>query len=355
MSLKVEIKKKYKDFDLNISLDNGGKALGLLGASGCGKSLTLRCIAGLETPDWGRIILNDRVLFDSEKNINLPVSLRRISMLFQSYALFPNMTVRENIAIGIKDKTKRKKGPEIYAEMLQLNRILEKYPHQISGGEQQRVAIARMLGNEPEVMMFDEPFSALDTYLKHQLEIQLLELLLSYDGDLMMVSHNREELYTFCELIAVVKQGSIIEFGSKEDIFRRPTRLSTARLSGCKNVSRARKLSEYEVEALDWNLRLSTREPVPDHTSFIGIRAHDIIPLLNAGEENVVPVSLLRIIESSHECHLFLQGGNESNTRYSCTISRKDWTKVYEEKAPEFISLPTESLILMTKDDKSVL
>jgi molybdate transport system ATP-binding protein len=351
MSLRVEISKQYKDFKLDINLINDGRSFGLLGASGCGKSLTLRCIAGLETPDHGRIILNDRVLFDSEKGINIPVQQRRIGMLFQSYALFPNMTVRENIQIGIRDRDRKKQISEELVEMLQLNGVLEKYPHQISGGEQQRVAIARMLGNEPEVMMFDEPFSALDTYLKHQLELQLLELFRSYKGDLMMVSHNREELYTFCDMIAVVKQGSIIEFGSKTNIFRRPTHLSTARLSGCKNISRARKKSEYVVEALDWKLLLRTEQRVGDNVSYVGIRAHDIIPTVSAQVENSLPVSLLRITESSHECHLFLQGKDWGNARFSCMIPRKEWTGVFQEKITDYVCLPKEQLLLMTEDN----
>ena len=350
MSLKVQITKQYKNFNLEVCFDNDGRALGLLGASGSGKSLTLRCIAGLETPDQGKIILNGRVLFDSEKGINLPVRQRRVGMLFQSYALFPNMSVRDNILIGIRNRSKSKKLLEMYAEILQLSGVLEKYPHQISGGEQQRAAIARMLGNEPEVMMFDEPFSALDTYLKHQLQLQLLELLRSYVGDLMMVSHNREELYTFCDLIAVVKQGSVIEFGSKTDIFRKPSHLSTARLSGCKNISRARKISEHEVEAMDWKLSLRTTQSITDSISYVGIRAHDIIPSPLVREENCVPVSLLGCLENSHECHLFLQGKEWGDARFSCAIPLNEWLEEYQEKAPEFLFLPKERLLLLTKD-----
>lgn len=350
MSLRVEIRKKYKDFNLDVCFENDGKAMGLLGASGCGKSLTLRCIAGIETPDRGRIILNDRVLFDSEHHINLPVQQRRIGMLFQSYALFPNMSVRDNILIGIRNRSKQMKMLEMYVEMLQLNSVLEKFPNQISGGEQQRVAIARMLGNEPEVMMFDEPFSALDTYLKHQLELQLMELLRSYEGDILMVSHNKEELYTFCDLIAVVKQGSIIEFGTKTDIFRRPTHLSTARLSGCKNISRARKKSDHEVEALDWRLVLRTEQKVSDNVRYVGIRAHDIMPVISAQEDNSVSVTIINISESSHECHLLLQGKEWGNARFCWMLSCKEWIRVYKEKVPGYICLPKEQLILLSED-----
>jgi molybdate transport system ATP-binding protein len=208
-----------------------------------------------------------------------------------------------------------------------------------------------MLGNEPEVMMFDEPFSALDSYLKHQLGLQLLELLRSYEGDMIMVSHNREELYTYCDLIAVVKMGNIIEFGSKTDVFLRPTHLSTAKLCGCKNISRARKISEYEIEALDWKICLRTEQSISEYIRYVGIRAHDIIPLTLAREENCVPVSLLGISESTHECHLFLQGKEWGNASFISVISRKDWIRAYQEKEPEFLFLPKDQLLLLTEDD----
>lgn len=350
MSLRVEIRKQYKDFCLEVCFDNKGRTMGLLGASGCGKSLTLKCIAGIETPDEGKIILNDRVLFDSEHRINLPVQQRRTGLLFQSYALFPNMSVRENIRIGIRDKAKEKALLDTYVVMLRLERILDQYPHQISGGEQQRVAIARMLVNEPEIMMFDEPFSALDSYLKYKLELELGEVLKSCCGDLVMVSHNREELYTFCDTIAVVRRGKIIEFGPKTGIFHQPTHLSTARLTGCKNISRARKKSDYVVEALDWRLLLQTEQRVEDNISYVGIRAHDVLPAASSRSENVVPVTLIRLTEGSHEFQLFLQNSDWGAARFSWIVSYQDWKKLYLEKAPEYISLPKQQLLLLTED-----
>jgi molybdate transport system ATP-binding protein len=350
MSLRVEIRKQYKDFCLEVCFDNKGKAMGLLGASGCGKSLTLKCIAGIETPDQGKIILNDRVLFDSENRINLPVQQRRTGLLFQSYALFPNMSVRENIRIGVRNKAKEKALIDTYVSMLRLERVLDQYPHQISGGEQQRVAIARMLVNEPEVMMFDEPFSALDSYLKHKLELELGEALKSCQGDLVMVSHNREELYTFCDAIAVVRQGKIIEFGPKAGVFHKPFHLSTARLTGCKNISRARKKSDYVVEALDWRILLQTDQRVEDNISYVGIRAHDVLPSVSPRSENVVPVTLLRLSEGTHEFQLFLQNSEWGAARFSWMVSCHDWIKLYQEKAPRYISMPRERLLLL-KDD----
>ena len=178
MSLQAAIKKRFSGFSLDVSLNTDGGVMGILGASGSGKSMTLKCIAGIETPDEGRIVLNGRVLFDSEKHINLPPQKRKVGYLFQNYALFPNMTVETNIAAGLSGSKEEKQ--EAVARMIRLFKLegLEKrYPSQLSGGQQQRVALARILVYEPDVIMLDEPFSALDYYLKEQLQFQVREVL----------------------------------------------------------------------------------------------------------------------------------------------------------------------------------
>ena len=166
MSLFVDIRKKLKGFSLNVSFETNGDYLGVLGSSGSGKSMTLKCIAGIETPDEGLIILNGKVLFDSKKKINLKPQERNIGYLFQNYALFPNMTVEKNIGIGLKGSKyeKNRKINEII-EAFHLQGLEKKYPRQLSGGQQQRVALARCIIYKPDVLMLDEPFSALDTYL----------------------------------------------------------------------------------------------------------------------------------------------------------------------------------------------
>lgn len=155
---------------------------------------------GSRRPDEGRIVLNDRVLFDSEKKINLTPQKRNVGYLFQNYALFPNMTVEANIAAGLKCPEREKQ--EIVREMIRLFKMegLEKrYPSQLSGGQQQRTALARILAYEPDVIMLDEPFSALDFYLKEQLQLQVKEVLKNYSGDALLVTHSRDEVYRFCE------------------------------------------------------------------------------------------------------------------------------------------------------------
>ena len=175
MSLYVDIEKRLGAFRLQSKFEVADETLALLGASGCGKSMTLKCIAGIVPPDRGRIVLNGRVLFDSEKKIDLTPQQRRVGYLFQQYALFPNMTVEQNILCGIRAGSRSEKR-SLAAEKLRMFRLegLEKkYPAQLSGGQQQRVALARILCSEPQAILLDEPFSALDSYLKWNLELEL--------------------------------------------------------------------------------------------------------------------------------------------------------------------------------------
>ncbi|HHX36850.1 MAG TPA: ATP-binding cassette domain-containing protein, partial [Clostridiaceae bacterium] len=233
MKLKVDIRKRLKNFDLVVDFVHEEGVLGLLGHSGCGKSMTLKCIAGIETPDEGCIILNDRVLFDSAKGINVKPRYRNVGYLFQRYVLFPNMTVRENILAGMlaRKLSNKEKIVEDYVESMYLHGLAEQYPHQLSGGEQQRVALARMLVTNPEILLLDEPFSALDTFLKQQMEHTMFDLFDRYGGGVIYVTHNRDEINRFCDWVAVMDRGRIVEFLSRQSLFERPTHLSTAKLS----------------------------------------------------------------------------------------------------------------------------
>ncbi len=286
MSLQATIKKKFSGFSLDVSFDTDGGIMGILGASGSGKSMTLKCIAGIETPDEGRIVLNGRVLFDSEKHINLPPQKRKVGYLFQNYALFPNMTVETNIAAGLSGSRAQKQAA--VARMIRLFKLegLEKrYPAQLSGGQQQRVALARILVYEPDVIMLDEPFSALDYYLKEQLQFQVREVLRGYTGDVLMVSHSRDEVYRFCEKSIILNRGQVAMKGETRAIFQKPENVTAARLTGCKNFSRIKRLGDYEVEALDWGLTLQTAEKVSDAIAYIGIRAHEFYPAKGGANE----------------------------------------------------------------------
>lgn len=209
--LEVQIYKKLAEFDLDVSFQVDDNILGLMGASGSGKSMTLKCIAGIETPDQGRIVLNNRVLFDSEKKINVPIQKRNVGYMFQSYALFTNMNVYENISVGLRAR-KVKDVDIVVQKVMQQFRIFElasRYPKQLSGGQRQRVELARLIAYEPDVLLLDEPFSALDEDLKKDL-LQELKSELQISKPVIFVSHDKEEVNYLCDLKYKIKQGEII-------------------------------------------------------------------------------------------------------------------------------------------------
>ncbi|MFT4143861.1 MAG: ATP-binding cassette domain-containing protein [Mobilitalea sp.] len=348
MSLEVSIDKQYKNFTLSVNFDTQQESTGLLGASGCGKSLTLKCIAGIVTPDRGRIVLNNKVLFDSEKKINLPARERKVGYMFQQYALFPNMTVSENISIAVSGKKDKKEVLDKLLQLLRIERLRNHYPQQLSGGEQQRVALARMLAYEAKVLMFDEPFSALDSFLKEQLQQELLEVLTAYQGEILMVSHSRDELYRFSEKIIIIDRGRIVEEGKKQDIFNHPTYVTSAKLTGCKNISRAVKLSDYQIKAIDWNVILRTDVLVNNEVNFVGIRAHHIQAAHNQNEENMVPVSLQGFSEGPFEKRLILKASTETEeNKLWWIVPNPVWKRDFDETLPNKITLPKEHLLLL--------
>src|SRR5665647_2717678 len=245
MSLEVNITNKLPGFELKVDFKADNDILGFLGASGSGKSMTLRCIAGIETPDTGKIVLNGRVLFDSENKINIPIRERKVGFLFQNYALFPNMTVEQNIGFGLDKsipKIERSKIINKKIKDLQLSGMEKRYPYQLSGGQQQRVALARALVVDPEIILLDEPFSALDEHLRNNMIIQLKEDLIDFKGTSIFVTHNMEEAYQLCNNIIIIAGGCIDATGHKDVIFNNPPTLYSAKLTGCKNISKARKV-----------------------------------------------------------------------------------------------------------------
>lgn len=209
--LEVQIYKKLAEFDLDVSFQVNDNILGLMGASGSGKSMTLKCIAGIETPDQGRIVLNDRVLFDSEKKINVPIQKRNVGYMFQSYALFPNMNVYENISVGLR--ARKVKDVDIVTQKVmkqfQISELASRYSKQLSGGQRQRVALARLMAYEPDVLLLDEPFSALDEDLKEDL-LRELKSELQISKPVIFVSHNKEEVNELCDFKYKIKQGEIV-------------------------------------------------------------------------------------------------------------------------------------------------
>ncbi|THB64076.1 MAG: ATP-binding cassette domain-containing protein, partial [Spirochaetaceae bacterium] len=223
--LLVEISKKLPGFTLNVGFScHKGEVTGLLGASGSGKSMTLRCLAGLEKPDEGRIIIDGQTFFDSAAGINVPPRQRSCGYLFQQYALFPHMTVAQNMAIGLsgyakKNKLTRSQRQDQVMQMLgrlEMESLATKYPSQLSGGQQQRTALGRMLLGRPQSILLDEPFSALDSFLRRQIEYDLSTAMRDFDGYQFFVSHDRDEIFRMCSQIVVLAKGSVEVSGDRQ-------------------------------------------------------------------------------------------------------------------------------------------
>ena len=223
MKLQVDLEKKVKTGTIQLEFSLENEVLGILGRSGCGKSVTLKCIAGILQPEKGKIQLDDRVLYDSGRNISRKARERRIGYLFQNYALFPNLTVLENICFSLKRSDRE--GQAYARELMErfyLTEVADSYPAILSGGQQQRTAMARMLAARPEVLLLDEPFSALDSFLRREMEREVREVLKSFGGVSILVSHNKEEIRRLTQRCMVMEQGKIAELGRTEEIFARP-------------------------------------------------------------------------------------------------------------------------------------
>ena len=340
MSLKVNIKKRLGNFNLDVAFETERGVFAILGASGCGKSMTLKCIAGIETPDEGRIELNGRVLYDSAKKINLTPQKRRVGYMFQDYALFPNMTVEQNIKAGMGKHPEEEKVRS-YINRFRLEGMEKHYPAQLSGGQKQRVAMARMIASEPDILLLDEPFSALDSYLKWELEQEMRDMLAEVQKPVLFVSHNRDEVYRLCSMVSCIDHGKMEVIEKTKEFFHNPKTKTAAVLSGCKNISAAEIVDNNHIKALGWGITLCVSE-IPEETKAVGIRAHSFYPVnaeqipgkesaanesrvsvIQEGtglkkyrnpvqEENIFKIEESRIIEDPFECNISFRPSKES-------------------------------------------
>lgn len=298
MALSVDIRKKLGSFHLDVRFEaEQGTPLALLGASGCGKSVTLRCIAGILKPDEGRITLDGTVLYDSAAGIDLPPQRRRVGYLFQQYALFPNMTVRQNIAAAVPNRQERNVQTVELLRRFRLEEVASQRPWQLSGGQQQRCALARILASAPRAILLDEPFSALDGYLQDQLEVELAQTLEQFSGPVVWVSHDRGEVFRNCPQVCVMDRGTSQPVTSLEALFRSPGTEAAARLSGCQTCVRAvpDRDDVFDIFLPEWGLSLSCGRSVPPETRSVGIRAQYVRPAA-PGEKNAFACVIVRQI-----------------------------------------------------------
>ena len=322
--------------------------LAILGASGCGKSMTLKCIAGIEKPDRGRIVLDDIVLFDSEKHIDLKPQKRQVGYLFQQYALFPNMTALQNVMCGVRSGSKAEKR-QIAMDMLSrlhLDGCENQKPAQLSGGQQQRCALARILVNEPKVLLLDEPFSALDAHLRFNTERQVENIIKEFGGTVIFVSHDRDEVFRLTDNIAVMESGTLSTMGEKHEVFSEPLTVGGAILTGCKNISEIEITASDRVYAGDWGLELTVYD-VSDDIKAVGIRMHDIIL---ADQENTSVNSfrckVMGEIENPFSYSIMLlPDGIDSSKYILMDLDKSEWNKIRSDSLT--IEIPPEKVLLL--------
>ncbi|MBU3113515.1 sulfate/molybdate ABC transporter ATP-binding protein [Clostridium lacusfryxellense] len=357
MSLEVNITKNLPGFKLKVEFKADNYTLGFLGASGSGKSMTLRCIAGIETPDSGKIVLNGRVLFDSENNINIPIRERKVGFLFQNYALFPNMTVEQNIGFGLDKSIPKIERSKIINKKimdLQLRGMEKRYPYQLSGGQQQRVALARALVVDPEIILLDEPFSALDEHLRNNMMLQLKEDLKDFKKTSIFVTHNIEEAYQLCNDIIIIAEGRIDASGHKNDIFNNPPTLYAMKLTGCKNISKAKKIGNNisgitVIKAIDWGCRITFNSELEDNITDIGIRAHYLELNEDGSDVNTFNCWIVSTGETLFRTMVYLKfsepTANNKDYHIIWDISKEEWDLIKNIPLPLKIRINPDKVI----------
>ncbi len=361
----VDIKKNLNKFNLDINISMCEKRISFLGASGSGKSMTLRCIAGLVKPNEGQIILGDKVLFDSKRGIDVAIQDRKIGYLFQDYALFPHMTVTQNIGFAllntqpyikknglknflVKKKLKANILNKVHEKikMMKLNGLENKFPSQLSGGQQQRVALARALMVEPEILLLDEPFSALDNHLRYEMENQLLEILNSYHGTTILVSHNINEAYSISKELAIFSEGSISAYGKKDTLFQYPPNEAAAKMTGCKNILNALPISNEVVNISTFKRPFKIKQSILSSFNKVGIREHHIKLAQHNEDTNVIECKIVGTSVSTFNVIIYLKEVHSTSVNYDLRwdIPKEKWEQVKQLPQPLYIKLDEEKL-----------
>lgn len=347
MAVKVKLKRSFDGFCLDDEFASSSRRIGILGASGSGKSMTLKGIAGIEQMDQSYIEINGRILADSEKKIWLSPQERRVGYMFQNYALFPTQTVERNIMAGLQGtKAEKLRRVNEMIEKFQLGGLEKRLPGELSGGQQQRVALARIMAYEPALILLDEPFAALDGFMRERLQQELLEMLEEYEGTIILVSHDRDEIYRFSEEIFVMDQGRMICGGDRKQIFHHPVKERAARLTGCKNIAPVKVIDGYSFDVEDWGVTVHCREPLPQRLDFIGYRAHDFIPVWDEGEENCISVELKSSAELPFERRYYLKSKAEDICWF---VQREMEAQITRKGLPRYLQIDPERILYLER------
>lgn len=301
MSVKVELKKQYneadtsktkdtkKSFILDVSFEMENELVVLFGPSGSGKTTLFKCISGITELDDGKIIVGNKIYFDKNKKINLPIQKRNLGYVFQNYTLFPHMNVKKNIECGLKGwgKESRKERVLEMLSLLHIEELESRYPSQLSGGQKQRVALARALAPKPEILLLDEPFSALDMEIRTELAEKIKNLQTKIGIPLLFITHSLEEALQLADKILVLYEGEAQQFGTPEEIFYHPNNLHVAELVGISNIFDDAYVKEWDEESKstvlksgDLSLRIKTQRFKSGDKVSWGIHPENITILL---------------------------------------------------------------------------
>ena len=359
MRLEVEIKKAVEGFSLDISIKSDAQRIGVLGPSGSGKSMTLKCIAGIDRVDKGHIVLDGRTLYDSESGVGVIPQNRRVGYLFQNYALFPTMTVMQNIMAAVKGpRSKKREAADAILCRFGLKELQNRLPHELSGGQQQRTALARIMAAKPDLILLDEPFSALDGHIRGRMQEELNEMLRNFQGQVLMVSHDLDDICRFSEDLFIVSAGKIIRGGRKKDVLNFPESVETARTIGIENISEAIRLNDRRLRIPDWGVELAFSErTVPEDTQYVGYMAQDFIPVWGDCSENCIPCRISRRDKLTHKTYYHLEtccgaASTERNDagRIMWTVSGSENDKVEETGEPDHLKI-SEKCVFFLRDE----
>ena len=280
--LEVDIEKELKDFPLRVAFRVDREVLVLFGPSGAGKSMTLSCITGLERPDRGLIRLDGRVLFESDGHHRreVPLHRRRIGYVFQNYALFPHMTVAQNLIYGIRGQRDAPARMQAMLARLHLDGLAERFPHQISGGQQQRVALGRALMIKPALLLLDEPFAALDGAVRESLQADIADLQRDLGLSVIYITHNLMDAFALGDRLAVIETGRLQQVGPIQEVFHHPNNRTVAEITGVRNLLEGKAQSvSAEGLVIAWQGHTILAPPAPrlpgEHITFY-IRPEDV-------------------------------------------------------------------------------
>ncbi|WP_416148408.1 sulfate/molybdate ABC transporter ATP-binding protein [Salipaludibacillus sp. HK11] len=354
--LDVNIQNTLSSFDLNIQFKAERGITAILGPSGCGKTMTLQSLAGIIKPDSGVISMDGQTWFDKAQQVFWKPQKRQVGYLFQNYALFPHLTVEQNIAFGLKGMVKQEIDQKVskWLNIMQMDGFKDRYPAKMSGGQQQRVALARSMITEPQLLLLDEPFSALDQHIRHSLEADLRNIIDdTFHGVVLFVTHNIEEAYRMSDSIMLFNEGEVIQKGSRKEILQHPQSKKAAEIVGCENVvridSHKQNQDDFELTIGDGErLFVIGKEQTNDTPKYVGIHNHHmIVSSQQTSGENVKRAKVRQIIEGVTYTIMIVEF---ASFRWRVeAVEGGHGKQPFHEGDDCFITFPKDKLIVMNK------